>query len=310
MMDYTYCINYVIGRVGALPHCNNIPSSDKQSTNTHPGDVIVHCPLTNLLVLYILVNAGCVSFQYTWATPPHVLGECTQYMLLFNVHVFKQCSPIHVHSVTQHTWGAPKYTYPIHVWCLWCCPIHCTPIDTWDTVHIWCCTIHMWVRVRIQPKYILGTRCAHWVYVLGNSPCTLDNIFSCVLGNTNVIQDIYPINIRLVCDPMYIDVIQHTYFHICWGTFVSWRTLVHMYWTTTMCVGQQRHVLGMYWCIGWHRMCVGHIYWTSAPNTHPQYTCMLRDTHPQYTLMLANIFTQYLYIYMLPNMCWECVLDI
>ena len=138
-----------------------------------------------------------------------------------------------------------------------------------------------------------------------NSPCTLDNIFSCVLGNTNVIQDIYPINIVYDpsnvyrCDPTHMS---NTYFHICWGTFVSWRTLFHMYWTTTMCVGQQRHVLGMYWCIGWHRMCVGHIYWTSAPNTHPQYICILRDTHPQYTLMLANIFTQYLYIYMLPNM--------
>ena len=49
--------------------------------------------------------------QYTymyWATPPYVLGACTQYMLLFNTYIFKKCHPIHMCSVAQYIYSVTQ----------------------------------------------------------------------------------------------------------------------------------------------------------------------------------------------------------
>ena len=153
-----------------------------------------------------------------WATPPYVLGACTQYILLSNTYIFKKCSPIHIYSVTQYIcsvtqyicsvaqdiWGAPQYTYPIHIWC---CPIHCAPIDTWYTYMVLSNTYVGFLKS--VPKYVLGTRNMYWVYVLGNTPCVLDNTFSYVLGNKNVTQYIYPVYILRY--PIYMIAFQYIY---------------------------------------------------------------------------------------------------
>ena len=170
-----------------------------------------------------------------WATPPYVLGACTQYILLSNTYIFKKCHPIHICSVaqyicsvTQDVCNAPQYIYPIHIWC---CPIHYAAIDTGDTYVVLPNTYmgFLW----IVPKYVLGTRNIYWVYVLGNTPYVLDNTFSYVLGNTNVLQDIYPIH--MLCDPIYIDAIQHIYpIHIF--IYIGVRICLgeHLY----ICIGQ------------------------------------------------------------------------
>ena len=167
-----------------------------------------------------------------WATPPYVLGACTQYIWLSNTYILKKCYPIHMCSVPQDICSAPQdiydvpqYIYPIHIWC---CPIHCASLDSGDTYILLSNTYVDFLRY--LPQYILGTRNIYWVYVLGNTPYMLDNTFLYVLGNTNVTQDIYPIYIA--CDPIHIDAIQHIcpiHIFIYIGVrYMSWRTLVHI----------------------------------------------------------------------------------
>ena len=146
-----------------------------------------------------------------WATPPYVLGACTQYILLSNTYIFKKCHPIHIYSVAQYVYSgaqdvynAPQYIYPIHIWC---CPIHYAAIDTGDTYVVLPNTYmgFLW----FLPKYVLGTRNIYWVYVLGNTPYVLDNTFSYVLGNKNVTQYIYPVYILRY--PIYMIAFQYIY---------------------------------------------------------------------------------------------------
>ena len=74
---------------------------------------------------------------------------------------------------------------------------------------------------------------------------------------------------------------------------MSWRTLVHMYWTTIICIGYMYRVTSyMYWTYVLDNRTQ---YIFVIPHTYPRYISMPLDTHTQYILVLSKIYTQYIY---------------